>query len=356
MKTKSLQIGKAMSAALFVLLLSVAGMKNALAQTQVATLQHGDEMSAFYGMNALVEAHSAATDGDIITLSSGSFTKTNITKAITLHGAGCVPDTLGIMPTIVSGNFDIDISNDSTYLIIEGICFQDNITYLNYLFYAKFIKCNMNSILRHFGSTNRGKFVRQVQFINCHINDVAEILSLNNSVSFINCSIAKLKHSYNWDYNDYSTYVNVYNSIIGQVTSAYPSLNEYKPGNLNLYNCIVNAENNLLLVNSYAYNCIEIETVFSSSVQTFNCMTVESYSDVFETFDGSFSNDADYHLNDNIATTFLGNDGREVGIYGGAMPYNPRPSYLILNRCNVANRSTIDGKLSVDIEIIAEDE
>jgi len=47
MKTKSLQLGKAMSAALFVLLLMVAGAKNVLAQTQVATLQHGDEMTAF---------------------------------------------------------------------------------------------------------------------------------------------------------------------------------------------------------------------------------------------------------------------------------------------------------------------
>ena len=72
MKTKSLQFGKAMSAALFVLLLVVVGMKNALAQTQVATLQHGEEISVFYGNNAFVQAHNVAVDGDIVTLDIGA--------------------------------------------------------------------------------------------------------------------------------------------------------------------------------------------------------------------------------------------------------------------------------------------
>ena len=45
MKLNTLQFGKAMSAALFVLLLSVAGMKNALAQNQVATMQHNDTIT-----------------------------------------------------------------------------------------------------------------------------------------------------------------------------------------------------------------------------------------------------------------------------------------------------------------------
>ena len=49
MKVRSLHFGKALSAALFVLLLSLAGMKNALAQNLVATLKHGDDISFYYG-------------------------------------------------------------------------------------------------------------------------------------------------------------------------------------------------------------------------------------------------------------------------------------------------------------------
>ncbi len=350
MKANSLQFGKAISAALFVLLLSMVGMKNALAQNQVATLQHNDTISAYYGMNALVEAHAAALDGDIITLSSGTFTKTDITKNITLHGAGCTADTLGNTPTIVSGNFSISGLSDSCCLEIEGISFG-GITYFNTLYHVKFRKCNVNTISQG-GVFQNAATMMDVQFINCLIGS-AEIRSSNDNVSIINCVIGSLGHVYKSYGTIQSTSVYVYNSIIGMKrTGNYYNHN----GNLYLYNCIV-SENNTgnergQLYESSAYNCIEIDSVFTSSVQTYNCMSVNSYSDVFESFDGSFSFDSDYSLKEEIASSFFGNDGREVGIYGGVIPYNPRPSYLILSRYNVANRSTIDGKLSVEIEVI----
>ena len=85
-------------------------------------------------------------------------------------------------------------------------------------------------------------------------------------------------------------------------------------------------------------------------------MIVDSYSEVFVTYDGSFSEEEDYRLIDEIATGFLGNDGTEVGIHGGMVPYQTRPFYLLPVRYNVANRSTIDGKLSVEIEVVTEGE
>ena len=56
--------------------------------TLVATLTHGDNISIYYGVNALREAHEAATSGDIINLSGGAFPAVDITKGITLRGAG----------------------------------------------------------------------------------------------------------------------------------------------------------------------------------------------------------------------------------------------------------------------------
>lgn len=353
MKLNSLQFGKAMSAALLVLLLVVVGSKKALAQNEVATLEHGDEMSAYYGTNALVEAHNAAVDGDIITLSSGTFTSINITKAITLHGAGYSTDTLGITPTCISGNFNIEVPNDSIYLVIEGIRFQGDITYRDQLHYAKFIKCCMNSLNRYTGPYNdspHGRMVNDVQIINCQFNVVAEICTQNNSVTIINCAINDLSHQSYWGVWIWSSNLNIYNSIIGQIRG---------DGCYNLYNCIVHPHANSAygqLTNGYAYNCIEIGSVFSNAVYTFDCMSADSLSEVFESFDGTFSTNTDFHLKEEIATTFMGNDGSEVGIFGGMRPYNPRPSYLILNRCNVASRSTIDGKLSVDIEVISNGE
>ena len=83
---------------LFVLLLSVAGMKNAFAQGQVAILQHNDTLRAFYGPDALSAAHTAASDGDTITLSSGNFEGCNLSKAVAIHGAGCLEDTASHRP------------------------------------------------------------------------------------------------------------------------------------------------------------------------------------------------------------------------------------------------------------------
>lgn len=77
---------------------------------------------------------------------------------------------------------------------------------------------------------------------------------------------------------------------------------------------------------------------------------------MFETFTGTFEYDASFVLKDEIATGFHGTDGMQAGIYGGFMPYDIRPTYMVLKRCNVGSRTTIDGKLSVDIEVIAEEE
>jgi hypothetical protein len=50
----------------------------------------------------------------------------------------------------------------------------------------------------------------------------------------------------------------------------------------------------------------------------------------------------------------LGDDGTQVGIYGGTMPYNARPTYMTPYRSTVDHQSTPDGKLKVNIEVINE--
>ena len=109
------------------------------------------------------------------------------------------------------------------------------------------------------------------------------------------------------------------------------------------------------------FNCIGIKLTTEGlnpfgSAYVSNCSTYTSYANVFESFNGNFSFDSDFTLKDNIAASVLGTDGTQVGIYGGLLPFNNRPSYMVLKHCNVANKSTIDGKLSVDIEVIYDGE
>lgn len=81
-------------------------------------------------------------------------------------------------------------------------------------------------------------------------------------------------------------------------------------------------------------------------------MEVDGYDDVFDTFTGAVSYANIYQLKEEIATSFLGQDGTEVGIYGGIIPYKTRPSYMILKNCNVAGQTDENKKLNVEMELI----
>ena len=53
-----------------------------------AVLQHGEEVSVYKGSTGLQQAYAAASDGDVITLSKGTFYAVNIEKSLTIYGAG----------------------------------------------------------------------------------------------------------------------------------------------------------------------------------------------------------------------------------------------------------------------------
>ena len=85
---------------------------------------------------------------------------------------------------------------------------------------------------------------------------------------------------------------------------------------------------------------------------------VSTLSSVFKSYNatnnGTYVSDAyDFELTDTAAKTYLGLDGTQVGIYGGNLPYDENPTIPQITKCNVAAKSTADGKLSVDIEVKA---
>ena len=340
MRFNSLQFGKAMSAALFVLLLSVAGMKNALAQNQVATLQHNDTITGvFYGQNAYSSAYNAAVNGDVITLSSGTFNAVTIEKSITIRGAGCVLDTLtNVLPTIIPGNFNL-LRNNITF---EGVWFTGVISFGRWsASYSNnsFIKCNINTI-QH--GAYSGYYERFHQFNNCIINNYSSVEF--HGTSIINSVVRFTSYNHTDIYNPTS----IYNSVL--VFDSTLTIN-----NIVAYNSIIATASGHNVSNNTFFNCIGIKTgetsLFEGQLNTTN-MVVNNYSDVFETFDGTISYENIYQLKNNIATSFLGHDGTEVGIYGGIMPYKTRPPYMILKNCNVAGQTDENKKLNVEMELI----
>lgn len=327
-------ISKRVMITLFVLLLSVVGMKNTIAQNQVAILQHNDTLSAFYGPDALSAAHTAASDGDIITLSSGNFNGCTLSKAVTIHGAGCVDDPEShLAPTRIPGTLYISKSDGTSPLTMEGIWFGTIYRYTARN--VRFIKCNINNTTY---ATSNSDFY----FVNCIIKE----FSFNGNGLLIQNSVVRFTH---YNQNDQSN-MNIINNSVVCLN------NDLNIGNTRGYNCILATASNNGATNSTFYNCVEIQTgdsnIFEGQLNESN-MQVTSYDEVFETFAGTVEYNESYQLKSDFASSFLGNDGTEVGIHGGLLPYDTRPSYMYIKTTNVAGQTTEDDKLSVEIELIS---
>ena len=321
---------------LFALLL---GSFITFAQMQVATLQHGDSISMYYGVRAFVDAHTAASNGDIITLSSGSFDTCRITKAIKLRGAGALPDSNNLVPTSFNSLMvGVYTNNDSLGCFeMEGI-FVQNLKLLPCTS-PKFVRCAFETLTTG-GYTNSNLVVNNAQFINCVIRNY------DNSS---HCKNALFANSVVWYVSsDKST---TFNNCFVQLRSSSPYYS------LNAYNSVIlcgNRNNPSLYINggTFFHNII-IASVFNYIYNSTN-KRYQTIASVFENWNGSFDFGNTYTLKDSVANSFRSADGTEVGIHGGVLPFAWTPGYMYIKKCNVANRSTADGKLSVDIEVITE--
>ena len=337
MREKILSLTRLKRAALLVLLLYAVGRGESLAQNQVAILQHGEETTAFYGINAFVEAHEAAESGDIITLSSGNFVPTDITKGITLRGAGCVVDSLaGTLPTIIGGSIDLDMEDESDRFSIEGILFT-NAVYYGYMENPTFIRCNLVGIYPNYNG-----WMTNAQFINCFVSEFDHDVAYGTQ--FVNCVVWQ---NYECDTDSPASFVN---SILGCPNWEYG----------------VSATNSIIVGHGFEstcsfVNCIGIQLYTGYSVfgdgYALNCSVYSNYNEVFETFNGTFSYDdpEPFTLTDEAAN-FETTDGTQVGIHGGPIPYTPYPNYMVRSQVTVAPRSTIDGQLNIEVEVIEEGE
>ena len=57
-----------------------------------------------------------------------------------------------------------------------------------------------------------------------------------------------------------------------------------------------------------------------------------------------------FELTDEAKVKYLGNDGTEVGIYGGAMPYHPTPSVPRIKGFRMDAKPS-EGILKADVEV-----
>lgn len=349
-------------------------------QTTVALLNHEGTISTFYGSEALVQAHKAAVHGDAITLSGGSFNApSSWTKAVTLRGAGCYEGADNSREvTYINKTLDLAIPAEvETAVILEGVNFKSQVRFSS----AKnttFLKCYFTDYVSYVqGNTN---------FYNCiMIKEISFAGVVSANINLFNCYVTDPCNQYtNYDWAS-SKFTNCV--IRNSAKSAYDDMAISKLHEAKYHNCIfIGNMNNAsrrnpnefnIPVNSTANNCLSCCCVYIPAVETdvetidaeydynvFENISAETnkYLDgkpveeaiksVFKTYNGTndFSFNELYELTDEAKTKYLGSDGTQVGLYGG-MGFDLVPSTLQITKCEVAPRSTKDGKLSVKIEV-----
>ena len=303
----------------------------------LATLSHEGNISTFYGAGALREAHASAQDGDIITLSSGSFTSVEITKGITIRGAGMDVDaTTQSEPTIIVGDFNINIPASATKaLTIEGIYSGFDIYVADTLKNATFLKNRFKKI-----TYKNSKPVKNLTMIHCKVaGDIST--AANSTVSLLNCVVWEPAVQGNWEFTNCVVKKGYINSWLSNSTFKncifVGALNTSFLGSNSMFN-------NVLVTGDTSYN------YFGNITNSTN--QVKGYADIFKTCkDGTYSDSETFELTTNAAATIEGTDGTQVGIHGGSMPFSITPSNPQITKANVAAKSTADGKLSVDITV-----
>lgn len=327
------------------LVVALVGTMSSMAQTSLlATLSHNGEISTFYGANALREAHAAAANGDVVTLSSGTFNSVDITKGITLRGAGMTVDAVTqTEPTVIAGTLKINVPESvEERLTVEGIFFNEQVT-CSTIKNAVFLKDRFY----FFQSSN----LTNAAFIHCYIKGL--ICAGTSSVNYTNCVVWKASHG-----RDANAYFD--NCVIGWDYLSHEYGDNYY---LTLKNCVIIRTAGVELTNTnVAYNCLGICTtsftdnqrLFRNIPNTTNTELQGDGSGIFATFTGiNYTDENTFELTEEAKAQYLGLDGTQVGIYGGNMPFDATPTNPQITKCNVASKSTADGKLSVDIEVRA---
>lgn len=313
-----------------------------LNQSLIATLTHGTTVSTYEGSAALQEALEAAVDGDVIVLSPGTFSCPNLTKAVSLRGAGCsslsLPDVTiaSVDATYITGTVNVNITSasETAQLSIEGCHFSGALTIENAP-RTEITKCNV-PILGGIAAA-----VPAVSFLHCAIASSAKIL--NENISMINSL---------WWFDLFNNSIKASNCIFSarkNYANAFTASSTPKTGEVR--NSIFRSQysGNGVLTNCIAYNCLGTcveSNFFENSPNTTNTR-FNNTTYLFED-----SRDAwPWILKDTYANQYLGQDGTQVGIHGGSLPFDPIPFNLMVSKCNIAGKTTADGKLSVEIEV-----
>ncbi len=323
----------------FIIIALFAISQNICAQGMTATLQSGDNLKVFYGIDAFKEAYEAAKDGDQITLSAGTFNSSNesISKSVKITGTGAFgvsnttfPNAFSVtgkdvrIEGVVLKSFDVSGSSD----LYVTRCWLESFSADNSYTGAFFNE----SVLR---SVYGIQFADGFTFKNCTVQsfNAGESVTIPNTNfgNIINCVI------YDLSTQPYAIYKN---NVIGDDFRGILVSLEFQSS----FFCHYPSE--------FYYNRFFSTTTYNVQIDYGSClnegngkcsyMDINAYPAYSKT--GSYGNG-----------TILpdGDDGTPVGIYGGS-GFSPYPAIPRILSKSVDAYTNDEGKINVKIEVKAE--
>lgn len=292
---------------------------SAMAQSDVntATLVSGGNVSVFSGADALVQAHAAASEGDVITLSSGSFTSPTITKSVSIYGAGFEKDAatgtdvtqlrsdlnIGVADATVSnvhveglyinGGVVLSMSNSKVEGLLIAKCFLLNGMTFSNSATAKNMQVQ-NCILKKGITAANNTPVESASFVNSYVGGDLDDFPSGSSVLVDHCIVTGYAGAYTWK-----------NSILTYWDNGYYSRGAFEiTTGANVSNCVIRA-----VYNSWT----ESNNSISNCYYTFRSINNNIFSDITGT-DFSYTPTRTFELTN---AEWIGDDGTEAGIRGG---------------------------------------
>lgn len=320
-------------------------------QSQTVALHSSTGVQIFSLNNPLNAAYLAAQDGDTLYLSGHSFSPPAVfDKKLMIFGAGhYVDSTLATGKTFITGN--VILSENADMFYIEGVeCtstfeFQNNHSVNNVI--VK--RCKINSHFLVHGSltspcTNLS-LIGNVFGDYLDLSNATNVFASNNLFNYIvyNTTGNQFYNNifFNGVYSMWQHYVFTgHNNTLKNNIFLYPYGVTTGSGNIFNNNLFINATPN-----------------FGTSATALNNYVGIPQSDIFVNQTGySFNYAHNYHLQNN--STYLGVDGTEIGIYGGAFPYkegavplNPHIQFK-----NIAPTTDHNGNLHIQIQVEAQND
>jgi hypothetical protein len=319
------------------------------AHAQQVALHGASGAQLFTGTAAFVNAYNAATAGDTLYLPGGGFTSpTTIDKSLLIFGAGHYPDsTAATAKTISIGT--ITLGENADGLRMEGIDINGNLqTGTNQAVDNVIIRyCKMNILNIQGNMSNPSKNLTVINTILA--GDV--LLTNAQNAGIFSCIIqGRVRDSYaNLLENNILMFSYSGTSILYTI---------HGDNNISNNNIFLNASGRCFIgISNQAYNNLSVGTPNwgTTPIGSGNYYPVAQSAIFVDQTGNAFNYAHDYHLQS--PGTYLGVDGKEVGLYGGthgykegAVPSNPHIQFQ-----DIAPTTDENGFLNIRIKAAAQD-